>query len=163
VTPPQTARWRITGGLFLFAALVATIIAAAVFSEAFTAADRNLHRGTIYQSGYQVVTVRFSGGPTTTKIPYVKVRLDDGSTHTVESRPLFNLYTASRAPELNVDVQLDANGSPKRIRYHGTWYGAGPPVWFWIGFGVVLLVAAWLLGRAGVRRLRHPRAAPAAS
>jgi hypothetical protein len=29
----------------------------------------------------------------------------------------------------------------------------GPPVWFWIAFGAVLLAVGLLLARAGIRRL----------
>jgi hypothetical protein len=152
MTAPSWGRRRLTGWLCLLGALVVLILAASFLAQPFLSARRDLHAGTIYADGYQTFRTTFR----TAKIPIVKVRLDDGSTHTVESTPLFKLFRASHSA-LSVDVQLDPNGAPKRIRYHGKWYGAGPPVWFWIGLGLAFLAAGGLLARGGISRMRyHP-------
>jgi amino acid transporter len=164
VRPGRGWGW-LSGGLFLAAALVVLIFAGVGIAQVFLAPNRDLHRGTIYESGYQIVRTRkypnVPGIYRETRIPIVKIRLDDGSTHTLESTPLFKLFQASPTA-LHVDVQLSSSGYPKRVRYHGKWYGVGPPVWFWIVFGVVLLAVGLLLARAGIRRLaaRAPNPAP---
>jgi hypothetical protein len=119
---------------------------------------RETQGGTVFWSGYQILHHRTSqNGPfVDTKIPIVKVRLDDGTVHTVESTPLFNLFGAAPR-DLNVRVQQDQNGVPKRIEYHGRWYGAGPPIWFWLGFGLLLLAGSGFLGRGTARRMRTAR------
>jgi hypothetical protein len=151
--PAGRRRARLTGGLLLLAALVVLIFAGVGIAQVFLAPNRDLHHGTIYESGYQVVRTRAGGGSVQeTRVPIVKIRLDDGTTRIVESTPLFKLFQASPTA-LPVDVQLSSSGYPKRVRYHGKWYGVGPPVWFWIAFGAVLLAVGLLLARAGIRRL----------
>jgi hypothetical protein len=145
---------RVVGSLMLFGALIAAMFVIAGVSEVVSAPQKDLHSGVIDSGGHQVVTTRVGSGPfQETRVPFVEVKLDNGTRHRVESTPLYNLWKAAPG-DLRVDVQLDANGSPKRIRYHGKWYGAGPPIWFWIGFSIVFLAAGALLFRAGFKRMR---------
>jgi hypothetical protein len=146
---------KLIGVLFGIVALVLAIFGVVAVLQPFLPPS-GLHSGTIFDRGHQVVTVRYHDA----RIPIVKVRLDDGGVHTVESTPLFELAKRVGHP-FKVDVEEDSNGGPKRIRFDGRWYGAGPPVWFWLGFGALVLVGAGFATRASVRRLRGPRPAPA--
>ena len=54
------------------------------------------------------------------------------------------------------------DGAPKRIEYQGRWYGAAPPTWFWISFGLALLLGGAFSCYRGVRRLVRVRPPPSA-
>ena len=116
-----------------------------------------MHSATIIGRGDQVITNKYDQKAS---IPVIKLQLDSGQTFTVESTPLARLAQRVGVP-LNVQAQVDGTGYPKLVRYHGTWYGAAPPVWFWLLFGAVLAGVAALLGRVGVRWARRPRFAMA--
>ncbi|MGI8573569.1 MAG: hypothetical protein ACR2L9_13215 [Solirubrobacteraceae bacterium] len=116
-----------------------------------------IHSATIIGRGNQVITNKYGQ---LASIPVIKLQLDSGQTFTVESTPLARLARRVGVP-LNVQAQVDSSGFPKRIRYHGMWYGAAPPVWFWLLFGGVLAAVAGVLGRSGLRWARNPRLAMA--
>ena len=153
-----TARRRLAGVLMLAGALVGLILTAAGFVGLFGGTGSTVP-GVIHSGGHQILQLHTGGGYTTTQVAYVDVRLDDGTTHQVESEPLYQLWKAAPG-DLSVDVQLDSNGIPKRIRYHGHWYGAGPPIWFWIGFTLVAGLATVGLLVGGVRRVRARAGTP---
>jgi hypothetical protein len=153
---PAARRWsrRLCTVIGALAAVILLVIGGVSIAQPFLTPGAT-QAGTIFSSGYQVLHFRTSGhgSYTDSKIPIVKVRLDDDSVYTVESTPLFNLFQAATG-NLQVQVQQDQNGYPKRIEYHGRWYGAAPPIWFWLGFGILLLVGASYLGRRTVRGTR---------
>ena len=150
------ARNRPLGVLFVGVAVLLGLFAGISFAQPFLPPS-GLHAATIVASGNQVITDKYHQH---LAIPIVKVQLDTGTTFTVESTPLAKLARRNGLP-LSVQAQLDGTGFPKRIRYRSTWYGAAPPVWFWLGFGVALAALAALLGRLGLRWARTPRLAGA--
>lgn len=145
-------RARIKGMLMILGALLAAILAITALVS-LLGGSQSTEPGVIYGAGQQIVRVRSGAGYTTTQIPYVVVRLNDGTVHQIESVPLYNLWRANRR-DLKVEVRLDVNGDPKAVRFQGQWYGAGPPAWFWILFVSVLLLLALGLFRGGFRSLR---------
>ena len=140
------ARSRPTGVLLVVVAALVGLFAAGSLLQPLLPPG-GLHSATIIARGNQVITDKYGGQAS---IPIVKLQLDNGQTFTVESTPLARLAGRVGVP-LNVQAQVDSSGFPKRVRYHGAWYGAAPPTWFWLLFGAVLAGAAGLLGRVGVR------------
>jgi hypothetical protein len=148
---------RLKGLLTLLAGLVLLLFGGVAISEVLLSPRSGLRHGTVYERGYQTVRVRGheDGPPVEAKVKAVKVRLDDGRTHTIESNELFDLVASQGDRDLAVDVQVDRYDTPKRVRYRGQWYGAGPPIWFWLGFAALLWAIAGLLVPYGIRRLRR--------
>ncbi len=150
------ARSRPTGVLLVVVASLVGLFAAGSLVQPLLPPG-GLHSATIIARGNQVITDKYGGQAS---IPIVKLQLDTGQTFTVESTPLARLAGRAGVP-LNVQAQVDSSGFPKWVRYHGTWYGAAPPTWFWLLFGAMLAGVAGLLGRVGVRWARRPRLAMA--
>ena len=148
---------KLLGALLLLIAGIVLVFGVAGPITALAPPQRDLQPATIAAGGYQVISIHKAGSSLPpAKIAVVKIRLQDGTVRTVESDPLLAIWEATAGP-VPVTVQLDNTGFPKRVRYHGKWYGTAPPLWFWIGFAVVLVGVGLGLGYIGLRLVRRPR------